>query len=301
MDDGDISGAVEFPDRTLLRFTGEDRLRYLNGQVTNDVAKASAGVATYACVTNAKGKLEADVFIREFGEDGYLLDGPAELREALGVRLERYIIADDVEMEDVTDDFVLFHVLGNLGGAEGEWEGISERFGKTGTDVIVAAAAANEMRDALAGGVGFVGEELLEGFRISRGIPVWGKELGPGLLPPEARVEARAIDYEKGCYIGQEVISRIRSAGKVNRLLSGLRGREGTFEVGDLLFSKGGDGAVVEVGKVTSAADLGGERIGLGYVKRAASEVGARLSCGIGENSLSSSVEITEIRRPPAD
>ncbi len=295
-------GAVALPGRALLRFTGADSRRYLNGQVTNDVARAGAGAAIYACVTDGKGKLVADVYVRGFGEDGYLVDGPGDVREVLGARLERYIIADEVEVEDVTERYALFHVLGEVepeGGGGVEWVGRCERFGVPGWDMVTAVGEAEEMRARLLGGSGFVSEDVLEAFRISRGVAVWGKELEPGILPPEARMEGRAIDYEKGCYVGQEVISRIRSAGRVNRLLWGLRACEGRFDAGDLLFSEGADGVVEEVGRVTSAAWVGEVRIGLGYVKRVASEAGRRLSCGVDENSLFSVVEIREIHDPP--
>ena len=89
------------PARTKVRLTGADRVRYLNGQVTNDVRKANAHLSMAACVLSAKGKMDALVFILG-GDDELLLDADPELREALPARLERYIIADDVTLEDVT-------------------------------------------------------------------------------------------------------------------------------------------------------------------------------------------------------
>jgi tRNA-modifying protein YgfZ len=107
------TGRASFLDlsaRAKLRVSGADRFRFLNGQITNDLRKASETFAIEACVLNAKGKLNAHVFIAAFGES-FLIDAEPELRETLGARLERYVIADDVQIEDVTDEFSLFHVL----------------------------------------------------------------------------------------------------------------------------------------------------------------------------------------------
>src|SRR6188768_1468566 len=105
-------GAVfDLSSRTKLRIVGSDRLRYLNGQVTNDVRKASATSAIYACVLNAKGKIDADIFVATDGAT-FLMDADPGMGDQLMARLERYIIADDVQVEDVTNDFALFHVIG---------------------------------------------------------------------------------------------------------------------------------------------------------------------------------------------
>ena len=97
--------------RAKIRISGTDRVRYLNGQFTNDVRKASATSAIHGCVLTAKGKINADVFLIDEG-DSFLLDADEELREGLPARLERYVIADDVQVEDVTEEFAIFHVTG---------------------------------------------------------------------------------------------------------------------------------------------------------------------------------------------
>src|SRR3954465_7402139 len=86
--------------RTKLRVTGADRLRYLNGQISNDLRKASERAALHACVLTAKGKINADIFVIADGES-FLIDSDAAMREQLAARLERYVIADDVQLEDV--------------------------------------------------------------------------------------------------------------------------------------------------------------------------------------------------------
>src|SRR6266404_6411317 len=101
---------LDLSARAKFRITQTDSFRFLNGQITNDLRKASEAVAVEACVLNAKGKLNAYTFIAALGES-LLIDAEPELRETLGARLERYVIADDVQIEDVTDEFSLFHVL----------------------------------------------------------------------------------------------------------------------------------------------------------------------------------------------
>ena len=101
---------LDLSERAKFQITGTDRTRFLNGQITNDLRKASETIAIEACVLNAKGKTNAHIFVSALGES-FLVDAEPELRETLRNRLERYVIADDVQIEDVTDQFSLFHVL----------------------------------------------------------------------------------------------------------------------------------------------------------------------------------------------
>src|SRR4029077_17663776 len=100
----------DLSDRAKFRARGNDRIRFFNGQLTNDVRKASESAAVEAAILNAKGKIDAHVFVH-VEADSFLVDTESEIRQALPARLERYIIADDVEIEDVTDQFSIFHVL----------------------------------------------------------------------------------------------------------------------------------------------------------------------------------------------
>src|SRR5947207_15598036 len=97
--------------RVKVRVSGSDRLRFLNGQLTNDIRKATDTNAIEACVLSAKGKLEAHVFAHVKG-DSFILDADPELQSTFQPRLERYIIADDVELEDVTAKLSIFHAIG---------------------------------------------------------------------------------------------------------------------------------------------------------------------------------------------
>lgn len=202
--------AVNLSSRAKFRLTGSDRVRYLNGQVTNDVRRAKADETLYACVTDAKGRVAGDVFIHATA-DALLLDAEPGLRETLGMRLERYIVADDVELADVTEEWQLWHVWG-----ENVINGLrSNRFGVVGFDVWLPSMATAPVFDSKP----VLSEADLETWRILQKIPHWPNELNVETFPPEAGIETRAMDFAKGCYIGQEVLSRIKTTGKMPRKL----------------------------------------------------------------------------------
>lgn len=221
--------------RCRFRLSGTDRVRYLNGQVTNQIEGLACGEARAACVTNHKGQLEAEVMVSsgadpETSEEVLWIDADETLRDSLGTRLDRYLIADDAELTDVTEAWTGVHLLGVTGETLNDLKQAkgpeftltyANRFGPAGWDLWAPAHEDFSLLEPL--GFSALEESFLEWLRISHGIPQWGAELTPGLLPPEARLEGRAIHYEKGCYIGQEVISRIKSVGKVNRLLTLMR------------------------------------------------------------------------------
>lgn len=210
----------------ILEFSGPDAVRFLNGQVTQDVGRAADGVVLPSCVTDAKGKLQFRVWMAGC-EGKVLVFCRKEDLEALEIRLTRYLIADDVEVRDVSGEVCV-----------GDFE--------------------------------FPDVGLSEEERIFKGLPKWGAELKEGMLPPEAGLDATDISYNKGCYIGQEVISRIKSAGKVNRRLVKLGFSHEGAECGDLVNE---DGKVC--GEVTSVFG----KMGLGYIRRGVDE-GAVLSVG---------------------
>ena len=153
-----------------IRVRGPDAERYLNGQVTNDVRLAEDGRVIDACILDAKGKLQFYIHIHREEED-LIVQGPINLAREIHTRLDKYIIADDVELIDESQDETAYLSV------------------------------------------------ITETQRIIDGIPRWPTELFAGILPPEAGVEERSISYTKGCYTGQEVISRMKRAGKTNRHL----------------------------------------------------------------------------------
>jgi folate-binding protein YgfZ len=272
--------------RVKLQVAGADALRFLNGQISNDLRKATPDFAIQASVLNAKGKLNANVFISA-GADSYLLDSDPELREVLPARIERYIIADDVQIEDVTDTFAIFHLTGEVNPVPFPPSRTVQvdRFGCSGWDVWVERAEIERVRQELAAMFVFCDEECAEVFRIERGIPRWGRELTDQIIPTEANLEATSIDYSKGCYIGQEVISRIKMSGQTNKRLCGLVSVSGTpLRPGLRLVPAKDEGK--EVGWITSATRSPRleKEIALGYVKRGFNSVGSRFQALPPEN-----------------
>jgi folate-binding protein YgfZ len=276
----DLSGRAKF------RITGMDRLRFLNGQITNDLRKASETSAIEACVLSAKGKTNAHIFVCASGES-FLVDAAADLREPLKARLERYVIADDVQIEDVTDQFALFHVFSQQSpAAESGRMVFVRRFDEPGWDIWIDAAQHDALLQELSARSILCDSDAAEVMRIEQGIPRWGRELAEEIIPIEANLEQRTIDYQKGCYIGQEVISRMKMSGQTNKRLCGLISVDNIpLQPGLKLFPHSAPGK--EVGWITSAArsETMGKEIALGYVKRGFNGAGTRLAVFVTKDS----------------
>jgi len=269
----------DLSSRVKLRVTGADRLRFLNGQITNDVRKATADQAIQASVLNAKGKLSADIFVSTNG-DSFLLDADPELREALPARIDRYIIADDVQIEDVTDQFGILHFTGEMTpvAAQPGRKVKADRFGCAGWDFWFEKTEQVRLRQEFAAHFVFGDEECAEIFRIEQGIPRWGRELTDQIIPNEANLEASSIDYAKGCYIGQEVISRMKMSGQTNKRLCGLISNSGVPLCAGMTLALSEENGK-EIGWITSAARSARleKEIALGFVKRGFNSIGTRL------------------------
>jgi tRNA-modifying protein YgfZ len=266
----------DFSGRTKLGITGNDGLRFLNGQITNDLRNASETAAIEACVLNAKGKINAHIFVSA-GPDCFLVDADPELREKLAARLERYVISDDVQIEDLTDQLLIFHVLSPEAPSLSNCRLVTaRRFSDAGWDIWTDGAAHNAVSQQLSSTFKFLDCNAAEIMRIEQGFPRWGRELTEDIIPIEANLEERAISYEKGCYIGQEVISRMRMSGQTNKRLRGLISlRDVPLGPGMKLTVASGK----EVGWITSAtrSERIGKEIALGYVKRGFNDSGTKL------------------------
>jgi folate-binding protein YgfZ len=277
---------LDLSGRTKLRVTGNDRVRFLNGQITNDARKAGEAAAVEACVLNAKGKINAHVFVSAAPEC-FWIDAHPELREALPARLERYVIADDVQIEDVTDRLSIFHVLSRTEPNLSDCRIVSvRRLVEPGWDIWTNAAVHDDVSQQLSSTYDPVDSAAAEIMRIEQGIPRWGRELTDQIIPIEANLEERAVDYEKGCYIGQEVISRIKMSGQTNKRLCGLISLDDIpLQAGMRLASTTEKGK--EAGWITSAArsEKIGKEIALGYVKRGFNNPGVKLDALAPDNS----------------
>jgi tRNA-modifying protein YgfZ len=253
----DEGGYFVLGPRTRVRVTGEDRLRYLNGQLSNDLRRLAPGEAIPALLLNAKGKLCADVFVW-VDEDSLVVEADASLEEALAARLERYAVADDVAFEPMPAEPERCHVFGAA--SEGA-DGLRIcRIGFEGVDLPSRPAGLREARN-----------EEIELLRIERGVPRWGNELSEETLPQEAGLDRTSVDFNKGCYVGQEVVSRIHSVGRVNRHLAGFIGDFDPAQAAKAsLVAPGGQ----KSGRLTSAAYHPGlsKTIALGFLQGQTSE-----------------------------
>ena len=275
---------------TKIRVTGSDRLRFLNGQVTNDVGKATQSSAIAACALNAKGRMNAHVFISAV-PDCFQLDADPELRETLQPRLERYVIADDVQIEDLSDNWAIFHLLRPPPPDLSENCKIisAERFRKAGWDLWIESSQHDKVFQQLLAALPFCDDACAEVFRIEQGIPRVYRELTEEIIPIEAGLEESCVDYEKGCYIGQEVISRMKMSGQRSKNLCGFISlHNSALGVGMKLFLM--EEEKKEVGWITSAthSERLGKQIALGYVKRPFYRTGGELDARDTNNLLGS-------------
>jgi tRNA-modifying protein YgfZ len=288
---------LDLSSRFKLRVTGTDRERFLNGQLSNDVRKATETCTIESCILNAKGKLNACVSVTVEGES-YFLDADPDLRETLPLRLDRYIIADDVQLTDESDSWGLFHVFGGTLTMPKEFKLRSAmRFAEPGYDLWVDVSGRDELLRKLSPQSTFYDADRAELLRIEMGIPRWGRELTDEIIPIEANLEKRTIDYEKGCYIGQEVISRMKMSGQVNKRLCGLVSRNTPALRPGMRLLPISD-KTKDVGWISSAAwsERLGKQIALGVVKRGFNSVATQLRAIAADNPADETpVEIVDL------
>lgn len=280
------SAGFPLAGRARFRVSGADHLRYLNGQLTQDLKRVTSQTALPACITSAKGRLQAEVWVLAegdaSGQTALWVDAPGVLRDVLLGRLERYIVADDVSVTDATGESELLHFLGSSPPEYQELQPFSPvqaaRFGDAGWDVWVPSDRFEALCASLGERLGSA--EDYERLRVERGIAAWGTELSEETLPPEAGLDKTHVDYHKGCYVGQEVISRLKSVGHVNRVLRKFRGTLSggsagptglesprTSSAGESFYVLGERGKAV--GTLTSVVpDGSGGFYALGYLKR---------------------------------
>lgn len=269
-------GYFEVTGRCRIRVSGTDAQRYLNGQLSNDVRKLQPGQAMRACLLTIKGKLVADPYVWR-DDEAFILEAHADLQESLLARLERYIVADDVVLEPLADFSPSYHLIGAL-----KPDALTiNRLGIPGCDV-------SELPSELPR----LSHEETERVRILHAMPIWGNELDENVLPAEAGLDTLAVDFHKGCYVGQEVISRIESIGRVKRQLSVLQTRP-TLPIGAELFLSETDALV---GKVTSSIfEIDGlNGVALAWVHRAHSELGTRLKGALSESDVLTEIKVIE-------
>lgn len=241
--------------RGKLRFTGPQRgwfLHQILSQAFEDIAPGDARDATFL---TAHGRMKAFMETVAVG-DALLMHFEPELRETLPDEIARYVFATQVTVEDASDSMGLVLVAGSgwraASGAVAAIDAVHPT-ASLGIDAgylwLSADAAPEAIERLVAGGARVASEDELEGIRISNGVPRWGREMDDKTFPQEAGIDQRAVNYDKGCYVGQEAMAKIHFRGKVNRRLALLRTSE-PLRPGTTLTSED-----QKVGSVTSAAD----------------------------------------------
>lgn len=239
-----------------LRVTGADATVFLQGQLTNDLRQLGATGAVYGLFLNHKGRVLADAFVLRGWEAGEFWVGSYFSRgAAIREHLEAFVIADDVSIEDQTGRWAGVAVWGEapLPADVAVFEFSGRRSAAANREWVFPAEQAERVRAALAGRAELTADEV-ERRRIRGGIAAVPADIGPGELPNEGGLEAVAVSYTKGCYLGQEVMARLKSMGQVRRQLRRVRGRGPLPALPAALFQ--GDRKVGEL--KTAVADEGG-------------------------------------------
>lgn len=309
-------GLIDLSYRGILELAGRDRARFLNGMVTNDIKSLKAGSGQYAAMLTVHGKLMADMRIYNLA-DAYWLELHEDLAPKTHEALTRHLIADQVEIRDRSGEFIVIALQGPAGIdlfeklGIGEAKGLEEyqhlevsvggttirliRASETGEEgfiaVVPVAAAETVWQTLMEAGrtdrLRRVGMEAVNVLRIEAGVPWYGLDMDETTLLQEAGLE-RAASFSKGCYIGQETVTRIAHRGHVNRHLVGLLIEGGeTPEAGATLFHEHR-----EVGRITSAVHSPalGRPVALGYVHRESLAPGAILELQTGKATSSAEI-----------
>jgi folate-binding protein YgfZ len=303
----DGCGAYDLGFRARISITGSDRVRWLNGMVTNNIRDLGAGRGVYAFLLSPQGRILGDIYAYNTGES-LIVETDCNQIESIKVTFDRFIIMDDVELADISEKQVSIGLMGRnsrsvlkAAGIEipemealqmatpqcscdcgcvectvvrGE-DGLAESY-----EIWVAPEDVHKTWKALvAAGATPVGSEALERLRIATGFPLYGVDIRERDLPQETD-QMRALNFNKGCYIGQEIVERIRSRGNVHRKFSGfLAEAGGAIAAGEKVSVDG-----KEVGEITSAAVLpaaaGNRMAGLGYIRRELAVPGREVAIG---------------------
>jgi folate-binding protein YgfZ len=309
-------GVYDLGFRAKISLTGGDRVRWLNGMVTNNIRDLGVGQGVYAFLLNPQGHILGDFYGYNRGKS-ITVDTDLGQVEKILATFDHYIIMDDVEVTNLSGQVTALGIAGPKSGAvlaaagftipemrawqtqSVMWQGTEctlvrgEDAEHASYEIWVPPASARQLWDALlAAGANPVGSEAVEMQRIVSGIPRYGVDIRERDLPQETE-QARALNFNKGCYVGQEIVERIRSRGAVHRKFTGFVA-DGAGQIAPGIKIIAGE---KEVGEITSAASLhlnGGEKtVALGYIRR---EVGLP-----GREVMIGSAKATVVQLPVTD
>jgi folate-binding protein YgfZ len=286
--------------RAKVALTGRDRVRWLNGMITNKIRDLEPGAGVYGFLLNPQGRILGDLYAYNRGEALLIDTDQAQLQNVLAI-FDRYIIMDDVEIANLAEELTAVGIAGPktleilrtsginlpelapLRWANVTWNGVtvtavrSDNSGLESYEFWLPPKNALSFRSALVNaGATWVGPAALELVRIASGIPRYGQDIRERDLPQETE-QSRALHFSKGCYVGQEIVERIRSRGSVHRKFTGFKVQGPLPQPGAKIVVDG-----KEVGEITSSAILpiaGGEcPVALGYIRREVEKSGKELN-----------------------
>ncbi|WP_263383774.1 CAF17-like 4Fe-4S cluster assembly/insertion protein YgfZ [Granulicella arctica] len=285
-----------------ISVTGEDRVRWLNGMVTNSIQELKPGEGNYNFILSAQGRIQGTAYA--FAQpESILLQTDRTQIPGLAATLDRFIIMDDVELTDITATLtgvalvgpkapellaqLGLEVPGALSLQSVRWHESAVVLVGTHGPVVprfelwTDDATAESLTAALTNaGADTATPEALESLRILEGTPLYGTDIRNTETAkelPQETAQTRALHFAKGCYLGQEIVERIRSRGNVHRTFTGFR-LAGTAAPGTPIEADG-----KPVGELTSIAAIslptGIQHLGLGYIRREALDRNAALTC----------------------
>ena len=212
--------AALLPDRGVVKVSGEDARRFLNGLVTTDMGKVAPGAARFAALLTPQGKIVCDFFISEATEEdggGFFLDCPRALAQELVAKLNFYKLRAKVIAEDLSEVLGVLAVWDGDGDSEYGLSYRDPRLRELGRRIMLPPHLAKQAADEL--GAAFVEAKAYEAHRIALGVPRGGVDFIYGdAFPHETDMDQlNGVDFAKGCYVGQEVVSRIEHRGSARR------------------------------------------------------------------------------------
>lgn len=261
------AAVLDLSARGRIRVTGEDRARLLHAMTTNHVQQLKPGEGLYAFFLNAQGRIQGDAYILCF-DDHLLLDTEPATRARIFEHLDKFIIADDVTLEDITEQTFCFGVEGptafevtsSIGlpapqqsAAHASWgEYDAAAISATGTRAVRIYGALRRREELLqlleSAGALAGSEQDADLARMRNFQPRYGVDFTEATLPQETQL-THALHFQKGCYLGQEIVERVRSRGHVNKHLMGFRMTSGSAPLKGTALLAGEK----ETGEVTSA------------------------------------------------
>jgi folate-binding protein YgfZ len=300
-------GVYDLGFRARISITGGDRVRWMNGMVTNNIRDLAVGRGAYAFLLNPQGRILGDMVVYNEGERLTVETDRSQLEKILAT-FDHYIIMDDVEVANISDEWTALGVAGpraravlnSAGIAVPELQPLQTHVAQCTCECdcleCTVVRGENEQHESyeiwlrpkdilktwralIAAGATAVGSQAIEMQRVVEGVPLYGVDIRERDLPQETE-QVRALNFSKGCYVGQEIVERIRSRGNVHRKFTGFF-VEGAAKIASgekIIYGE------KEVGEVTSVAMLltpAGERtVALGYIRREVGLPGREVELG---------------------